>query len=79
MKQEKNELKAHPERAKQVEGSFTQLQGVEEPSVGVFVMALEVFEEAAASADHFEQSLAGVKILLMGLEMRGQLVDALSQ
>ena len=70
-----NDVEARTLMVRLVEGSFAQLQGVEERSVGVFVVEFEVFEEASAAADHLQQSLAGVEIFLMGLEMRGELVD----
>ena len=39
-------------------GSFAQVQGVEHLSVGVLVVALEVFEQAPATTHHLQEPLA---------------------
>ena len=42
-------------------------------------MALEIFEQAAALADHFEQAFSGMTIFLMGLQVFGEAVDPVGQ
>jgi len=43
------------------------------------VGALQVIEQAAALADHHQQTATGAVILLVALQMLGQVVDALRQ
>ena len=43
------------------------------------VLALEIFEQAAALADHHQQSTAGAVIFLVGLQMLSQMVDPVGQ
>ena len=43
------------------------------------IMALEVIQQTAASADHHEKSAAGRMVLLVGLEMLGQFANPLAQ
>lgn len=59
--------------------SFPEIQGVEEVSVGLFVVALKVFQQAAPAAYQLKQPLTGVEILLMRLEVGGKLVDSIGQ
>ena len=60
-------------------GSFAEIQCVQHLAVASFVMPLEVLQQAASTADHHEEALAGVHIFLVGLEVIGQAVDALGQ
>lgn len=39
-------------------GSFAQIQGVEHLSVGVFIVALEVFQQAPPTTHHLQEPLA---------------------
>ncbi len=60
-------------------GSFAKAKGVEELAVGGLVVVLQVREQPPAAADHFQESLAGIEIFFMALEMTGELVDTLRQ
>ena len=68
-----------PSADRQVVGSFAEVQGVEDGAVGGLVAAFEIFEEAAAPADHLQEALAGIEIPPVRLEVRRELVDALGQ
>ena len=47
--------------------------------VAADVGVLQVIEQAAALADHHQQTTAGAVILFVALQMLGQMVDALRQ
>src|SRR3989338_6671843 len=66
-------------RMRQVVVSFPQVQGFEDLPIGGLVVLFEIFEEAAAAADHSQQALARTVIALMGFEMPGEPVDAVRQ
>ena len=60
-------------------GSFAKVQGVDDLSVGLFVVPLEVFQQPSALTHHFQESAAGIEISLVGFEVRREVVDALCQ
>jgi hypothetical protein len=58
---------------------FAQLQFFGDRLVTAHVGALEVIQQAATLADHHQQPATGAVILLGGLQVLGQMVDALRQ
>lgn len=42
-------------------------------------MGLEVLKQTSAAADHLQEPLAGIKIFLVSLQVRGELRDALRE
>jgi|SRR5665213_667148 len=58
---------------------FAQLQLFGDRLVTAHVGALEVIQQAAALADHHQQPATGAVILLVALQMPGQMVDALRE
>lgn len=61
------------------QGSFTQAQRVDDASVGRLVVPLQVLQHAAPAADQLEQAAARTEVLAVGLQVAGQLDNALSQ
>ena len=57
----------------------TQPETADDLVIALYVYALEVIEKTSALRDHLEQAAPRMIILLMGLEMLGQLVDALAE
>jgi len=47
--------------------------------VAAQIHALQVFEQAATLADHHQQTAARAVILFVGLQMLGQMVDAMRE
>lgn len=58
---------------------LAQAQLLDQRGVTAEVLALEVVEQLAATADHAQQAATTVVVLLVGLEVGGQLVDASGQ
>src|SRR5262249_49863402 len=56
-----------------------QTEVVDQVLVAIEILALQVVEEAAALADHLEQAAARVVIFVVGLEVLGEMRDALRQ
>ncbi len=54
----------------------TQAQALDQCLVTRGIFLLEIAEQAATLVDHHQQTAAGVMILLVHLEMLGQVVDA---
>ena len=58
---------------------LTQLQRIDELAVGGDVGALQVVEKLTTTAHHLQKTTAGVVILLVNLDVFGELVDSLSE
>ena len=58
---------------------LTQTQLCDEGAVTLDILLLQVFEQAAALTDHLVQAAAGVVVLLVDLQVFGELVDALGE
>src|SRR5690606_38216359 len=56
--------------------SATQAQLLDQALVALVVLALEIVEQAAAAVDQLQEAAAAVVILLVDLEVLGQLLDA---
>lgn len=59
--------------------SVAQLQFLRDRLIAVQIYGLQVFEQAAALADHHQQPAARAVILFVRLQMFGQMVDPLGQ
>ena len=59
--------------------SVAQLEFLGDGLVAAQIRVLQVIEQAAALADHHQQSAAGAVILLVALQMLGQMVDAVRE
>ena len=59
--------------------SVAQLQFLRDRLIAVQIYVLQVFEQAAALADHHQQPAARAVILFVRLQMFGQMVDSLGQ
>jgi hypothetical protein len=57
-------------------GLLAQTEAGNQGTVGIDVLALQVVQQLAALADQAQQTTTGVVILLVLLEVRGQIVDA---
>src|SRR5574343_513020 len=57
-------------------GLLAQAQLLDQCSVTLSVLALQVGQQALALVDHLQQTAAAMVVLGVGLEVRGQLVDA---
>ena len=55
---------------------LAEIEGFNQSAVSVEVGALEVVKELAAARNHAEQAAAGVVVLLVDLQVLGELVDA---
>jgi hypothetical protein len=66
-------------RAAPSEKLFAQLELFRDRLVTAQIGVLQVIKEAAALADHHEQSATGAVILLVALQMLGQMVDPLRE
>lgn len=51
----------------------------DDDAIPLDIHLFQVVEQIAAMTDHFEQAAAGVVILGVNLQMRGELVDAIGQ
>ena len=61
-------------------GLLAQPKPSDDPLVAAEIFALEIVQQPAPPADHFEQTLTGVMILGVGLEVfRRQMLDALGE
>ncbi len=60
-------------------GLFTQAQPGDNGLIALRVGARQVFQQAGAFADHFQQAAPRRKVLVMSLKVRGKLVYALCQ
>ena len=58
---------------------LAQTQLSDQGAVTIDVLLLQIGQQVTAAADHLEQSATAVVIVLVGLEMLGQMVDASSQ
>ena len=58
---------------------LAQTQLGDEGTVTVDVLLLQIGQQVAAAADHLEQAAAAVVIVLVGLEVLGQVIDASGQ
>src|SRR5690606_6611842 len=56
--------------------SATQAQFLDQRLVPLGILAMQVVEQAAAAVDHHEQAATAVVVLLVGLEVLGELGDA---
>ena len=55
---------------------LAQTQLSDQGTITVDVLLLQIGQQIAAAADHLEQAAAAVVVMLVGLEMLGQVVDA---
>src|SRR5947209_5229718 len=60
-------------------GLLAEPEALDGRAVALDVLPLQVVEQAAAAADHLEQAAAAVVVLGVGLEVLGQLDDAMRQ
>ena len=58
---------------------LTQTQLSDQGTVTVDVLLLQIGQQIAAAADHLEQAAAAVVVMLVGLEVLGQVVDTSGQ
>lgn len=58
---------------------MTKLQFLRDGLITVDVRVMQVIEQTAALADHHQQSAARTVILVVALQVPGQMVDALGQ
>ena len=58
---------------------MTQFELLGNGLVAADVLALEILEQAAALADHHQQSAAGAVVFLVSLQMFGQMIDPLRE
>src|SRR5690606_15594338 len=58
------------------DASATQAELFDQALVALVVLALEIVEQAATLVDQLQQATAAVVVLLVGLEVLGQLHDA---
>ena len=56
-----------------------QAETLDQLLVAADVLALQVVEQAAALTDHDQETTTAVEVLLVGLEVFGQVADALRQ
>src|SRR5882724_8769348 len=59
--------------------SAAQAKSLDQLLVTPGILALEIVEQAATLADHDQQAAPRVKVLIVGLQMVGQVLDALAQ
>ena len=58
---------------------LTQAQLLDDGAVTLHILLLEISQQATALADHHQQATTAVVVLLVNLQMLGQLVDPGSQ
>ena len=58
---------------------LTQTQLSDQGTVTVDVLLLQIGQQITAAADHLEQAAAAVVVMLVGLEVLGQVVDTSGQ
>ena len=61
------------------EALFTQTQFLDDRAITHDVLLHQVVEKATTATDHFEKTTARVMILLMLLQVLGQIIDAAGQ
>src|ERR1035437_4466060 len=72
-------LRGSPSHGQGTAALFAQLEILDQGTVALHVLRLQVVEQATTVADHHEQSSAGMVILLVDLEVLGEVVDALAE
>src|SRR5829696_2661275 len=58
---------------------FADAEALDQVRVAVGVLALQVIQQAAALADQFQEAAPGVVVFRVGLEMLGEIADALAE
>src|SRR6516162_7747428 len=56
-----------------------QAKALDQLPVALLILLLQIVQQPAPLADHHQQAAAGMEILLVRLEMIGQVLDALGQ